>query len=91
MTSKLGIISIIAGLVLGLFALLAKFMGTAGFISTMTISNLFEGITDKILDWISNDTVYNALYSFFYEIHFAWILIGLGVLLLIIGTFIRKD
>lgn len=91
MTSKLGIFSIIAGLVLGLFALLSKFMGAAGFLSTMTISSFFQGITDKILDWISNDTVYNAFYSFFYEIHFAWVLIGLGVLLLIIGTFIRKD
>ena len=91
MTSKLGIFSIIAGLVLGLFALLAKFMGTAGFISTMTISSFFEGIADKILNWISNDTVYNVLYSFFYEIHLAGILIGLGVILLIIGTFIRKD
>ena len=90
MTSKLGIFSIIAGLVLGLFALLAKFMGTAGVMSTMSISTFFQGITDKILDWISNDTVYNALYSFFYEIHFAGILIGLGVLLLIIGTFIHK-
>jgi len=91
MTSKLGIFSIIAGLVLGLFALLAKFMGTAGVMSTMTISTFFQGITDKILDWISNDTVYNVLYSFFYEIHFSGVLIGLGVLLLIIGAFIRND
>jgi len=91
MTSKLGIFSIIAGLVLGLFALLSKFMGAATFFSTITISSFFEGITDNILDRISNDSVYNALYSFFYEIHFAWILIGLGLILLIIGSFIRKD
>jgi len=91
MTSKLGIFSIIAGLVLGLFALLSKFMGAAGFCSTMTISTFVEGITDNILDRISNDTIYNALYSLFYEIHFAGVLIGLGVILLIIGTFIRKD
>lgn len=91
MTSKLGIFSIIAGLVLGLFALISKFMGTAGFISTMTISTFFEGVVDKILNWISNDTVYNALYSFFYQIHLAGVLIGLGVILLIIGTFLRKD
>lgn len=91
MTSKLGILSIIAGLVLGLFALLSKFMGAAVFLSTMTISTFFEGITDNILDRISNDSIYNALYSFFYEIHLAWILIGLGVILLIIGTFIGKD
>lgn len=91
MTSKLGIFSIIAGLVLGLFALLAQFMGTAVFISTMTLSTFFEGITDKILNLISNDTVYNLLYSFFYEVHLAGVLIGLGVVLLIIGTIIRKD
>ncbi len=91
MTSKLGIFSIIAGLVLGLFALLAQFMGTAVFISTMTLSTFFEGITDKILNLISNDTVYNLLYSFFYEVHLAGVLIGLGVVLLIIGTVIRKD
>ncbi len=91
MTSKLGVFSIIAGLVLGLFALISKFMGTAIFLSTMTISTFFEGIIDKILDKISNDTVYNAFYSFFYEIHLAWVLIGLGVILLIIGTFIDKD
>ena len=91
MTSKLGILSIIAGLVLGLFALISKFMGAAVFLSTMTISTFFEGITDKILDRISNDTVYNALYSFFYEIHLAGVLIGLGVILLIICTFIGKD
>lgn len=91
MTSKLGIFSTIAGLVLGLFALLSKFMGASVFISTMTLSTFFEGVTDNILDRISNDTVYNAFYSFFYEIHFAGILIGLGVVLLIIGTFIRKD
>nr|WP_319491573.1 hypothetical protein [uncultured Desulfobacter sp.] len=91
MTSKLGGLSVIAGLVIGLFALLAKFMGTAGFISTMTISSFFEGITDAMLDKISNDTIYNSLYSLCYEIHFAWVLIGLGVILLTIGTFIRKD
>nr|WP_320014594.1 hypothetical protein [uncultured Desulfobacter sp.] len=91
MTSKIGIFSIIAGLVLGLFALISKFMGTAVFLSTMTISTLFEGITDKILDSISNDTVYNALYSFFYEIHLSWVLIGLGAILMIIGAFICKD
>jgi lipoprotein signal peptidase len=91
MTSKLGGLSVIAGIVLGLFALLGKFMGTAGFISTMTLSTFFEGVTGALLDKISNDTVYNALYSFFYEIHLAGVLIGLGVILLIIGTFIRKD
>ncbi|NWH04904.1 hypothetical protein [Desulfobacter latus] len=91
MTSKLGIFSIIAGLVLGLFVLISKFMGTAVFISSMTISTFFEGITDKILDNISNDTVYNALYSFFYEIHLAGVLIGLGLIMLIIGTVIGKD
>nr|WP_321399185.1 hypothetical protein [uncultured Desulfobacter sp.] len=91
MTSKLGGLSVIAGLVIGLFAMLAKFMGTAGFISTMTISSFFEGITDAMLDKISNDMIYNALYSLCYEIHFAWVLIGLGVILLTIGTFIRKD
>lgn len=91
MTSKLGLFSIIAGLVLGLFALISKFMGAAVFLSTITISIFFEGITDKILDKISNDTVYNALYSFFYEIHLAWVLIGLGVILLVIGTFIDRD
>jgi lipoprotein signal peptidase len=91
MTSKLGGLSVIAGLVLGLFALLGKFMGTAGFISTMTLSTFFVGMTGALLDKISNDTVYNALYSFFYEIHLAGVLIGLGVTLLIIGTFIRKD
>ncbi|WP_321416342.1 hypothetical protein [uncultured Desulfobacter sp.] len=91
MTSKLGIFSIIAGLVLGLFSLLANFMGTAGFISTMTISSFFEGITGALLDRISSDTVYNTLYSFFYEIHFAWILIGLGIILAVIGAVINKD
>lgn len=91
MTTKLGIFSIIGGLVLGLFSLLANFMGTAGFISTMTISSFFEGITGAILDRISSDSVYNVLYSFFYEIHLAWILIGLGVILAIIGAVINKD
>ena len=91
MTSKLGIFSIIAGLVLGLFALLSKLMGAAVFFSTMTIATFFEVITGKILDWISNDMIYNALYSFFYEIHLAGILIGLGVILLIIGTFVQKN
>ncbi|WP_020588930.1 hypothetical protein [Desulfobacter curvatus] len=91
MTSKLGIFSIIAGLVLGLFAMLAKFMGASVFLSTMTLSTFFEGVTGRILDRISNDTVYNVLYSFFYEVHLAGILIGLGVILLIVGTFIRKD
>lgn len=91
MTSKLGYLSTIAGLVLGLFALLSNFMGASGFISTMSISSFFEGITGAILDKISNDTVYNALYSFFYEIHLAWILIGLGIILVIFGAFINKD
>ena len=91
MNSKLGIFLIIAGVVLGLFALISKFMDTAVFISDMTLSTFFEGITDKILNWISNDTVYNALYSLFYEIHLAGVLIGLGIILLIIGSFIRKD
>jgi hypothetical protein len=90
MTSKLGLFSIIAGLVLGLFALISKIMGAAVFFSTMTIATFFEGITDIILDKISNDTVYNTLYSFFYEIHLTWVLIGLGVILLIIGTFIDR-
>jgi len=91
MTSKLGGFSVIAGLIVGLFAVLAKFMGTEGFIATMTISSFFQGIVDAMLDKISNDTLYNALYSLFYEIHFAWVLIGVGVILLTIGTFIRKD
>lgn len=91
MISKLGILSIIAGLVLGLFTLLSNFMGAAAFLSTMTISTFFQSITGKILDWISNDAVYNVLYSLFYEIPFAGVLTGLGVILLITGTFIRKD
>ncbi|PIE63424.1 MAG: hypothetical protein CSA25_00355 [Desulfobacter postgatei] len=91
MTQKLGFLSIIAGLVLGLFAAISKFMDAAPFIATMTISSFFEGITDKILDKISSDTIYNAFFSFFYEIHLAWILIGLGVILAIIGSFIGQD
>ena len=91
MTTRLGIFSIIAGLILGLFALISKFMGTAPFLSGMTLSTFFEGLADKILDWVSNDTVYNVLYAFFYEIHMAWVLTGLGVTLLVIGVFIRKD
>ncbi|MCG8551124.1 MAG: hypothetical protein MI799_12045 [Desulfobacterales bacterium] len=90
MTTTLGIFSIIGGLVLGLFAVLASFMDTAAFISTMTISSFFEEITGSILDGISNDTVYNAFYSFFYEIHLAWILIGLGIILTVIGAVINK-
>lgn len=91
MTSKLGIFSIIIGLVLGLFAMLSKFMGAGGILSTMTISTFFEGITNKILDLISNDTVYNGLYLFFYELHLAWILIGVGVILLLISSLINKN
>jgi len=91
MISKLGIFSIIAGLVLGLFALLSQFTGSALFLSAMTMSTLFEGITGSILDRISSDAIYNALYLLFYETHLAGILTGLGVTLLVIGTFIRKD
>ncbi|WP_321491773.1 hypothetical protein [uncultured Desulfobacter sp.] len=91
MASKLGIFSIIAGLVLGFFVLISRFMGTADFLVTMTISSFFQDTTDKVLELISNDTVYNALHSFFYEIHLSWVLVGLGVLLLMFGTFIRKD
>ena len=90
MTSKLGIFSLIAGLVLGLFALLSKFMGAAVFLSAMTISSVFEGITDTILDHISNDTIYNTLFTLFYEIHLAWVLAGLGVIVLMIGTFMHR-
>ena len=91
MASKLGIFSIIAGLVLGLFALLSNFMGAATFLSNMYISTFFEGMTDTILDRISNDTIYNIFYTFFYEIHIAGIMVSLGLILLIIGSFMRDN
>ncbi len=91
MTTKLGIASVLAGVVLGFFAFLANFMGAATVLVGMTLSTFFEGVAQKVLGWVENDTVYNILYAFFYEWHLAWVLMGFGVVLLIIGMFIRKD
>ena len=91
MTSKLGIFSIIAGVVLGLFAFLAKFMQTATFLVDMTLSTFIQAPADKIMDLVSNDFIYNCLYAFFYEWHLAVVLIGFGVILLIVGTIMGKN
>ncbi|MCP3874333.1 MAG: hypothetical protein GY699_14415 [Desulfobacteraceae bacterium] len=90
MITKLGICSVIAGLFVGLFAGISSFMADKTFWVDLTISKIIgEDNAESIIMSIDSVAVQNFLDSFIYELPFFLFLIGLGVVSLVIGMFVK--
>ncbi|MCG8683822.1 MAG: hypothetical protein MI892_03035 [Desulfobacterales bacterium] len=90
MFSKLGIFSLISGFVVGLFSILSQFMGSDNIFVDLTLSSFSEANAEAIVDAISVEFISSALYTLFFDIPLAGILIGAGVMFLVIALFVKE-
>ena len=90
MFSKIGIFSLIAGLVVGLFSILSTFMSTDNIFVGLTLSSLSEDLAEKIVDAVPVAFLNSALSTLFYDLPLAVVLVGAGVILLVISLFAKE-
>lgn len=90
MFAKLGIVSIGAGFIAWLFGGISGLMGSNNIFVDMTLSTLSERIAESIVYAFSNETIQDALYILFFEIHLGGIFVGLGLILFIISLFAKE-
>lgn len=91
MMTKLGIYSLLAGLFLGLFSGISMFMGTHNFWVDLTISKLIgEDRSETIAGMMDAPAVHDVLSSLVYDLPFFCVMLGLGVIFLIIGAFVKN-
>ncbi len=90
MFSKLGIFSLLIGFFVGVFSMISKFMSADNIWAGITISSLFEDLSESIVDGVSNVTASNALYTLLYEVPLGGVFIGLGIIFFIIALFMKE-
>ncbi|MCP3940979.1 MAG: hypothetical protein GY710_05795 [Desulfobacteraceae bacterium] len=90
MVTKLGICSILIGFFVGIFSGISNFMKIDNFWVGLTISKFTGEYSDTIVKSIPVEFVENGLHSLIYDIPLAVVAVGLGVLLLIIGIFLKQ-
>ncbi len=91
MITKIGIGSVVGGFLLALFNGISGFMGIQNFWVGLTISKFIgEDRSESIILLTEIEKLQNLLDTFFYELPLFGILIGFGVLLLIVGLFVKE-
>ena len=90
MISKLGIYSLLAGLFMGLFTGISSFMAADNIWVGLTLFKLLgEEKTEGIITFFDSAFIQNALDPIFYDIPLFLLVIGLSVVLLVIGMFVK--
>ena len=90
MWSKLGIFSILAGFIIGVFSGISKFMGADNFWVNFTLSKILGNFSETIVNAIPVQAVQDALQYVVYELHFGWFLAGLSVVFFLISLFAKE-
>ncbi|WP_299980816.1 hypothetical protein [Desulfobacula sp.] len=90
MITRLGIYSLLAGLFVGLFTGISKFMEIKNFWVDLTISKMIgEDKSEAIIGLIDVVFVQNSLDYLIYELPFFCFLLGIGLIFLIISLFLK--
>ena len=79
MFTKFGILSILAGVFIGIFSTISGFMQADNIWVGLTLSKLNEDMAERIVDAVSVEFIQNALYTLFYDLPLAGVVVGLGV------------
>ena len=91
MLTKVGIGSLIAGIFLGLFSGISTIMGKSNMWVDMTLSKIIsEEKTESIITWFDTVAIQDGLDFFFYEIPVFGLCLILGVILTVIGMFVKS-
>ncbi len=91
MISKLGIYTLLAGLFVGLYAGISKFMSADNIWVGLTLGRLLgEEKTESIITFFDSTAIQNALDTFFYNIPLFVLMLGLAVILLVISLFVKE-
>ena len=90
MFTKLGIYFIIGGLFFVVFSGISIFMKADNFWVGLTLSKFTGEYSDTIVELIPVGFIQDGLYYLVYELPFAGVMVGLGVILLIIGAIVKE-
>jgi len=91
MITKLGIYSLLIGLFVGIFSGISSFMETKNFWVDLTISKMIgEDSSEAIIGLIDVAIVKNSLDFLIYDLPFFCFLLGVGIIFLIIGLFVKS-
>ncbi len=90
MITRVGICTLLSGLLVGLFSGISKFMGASNFWVDLTISKIIdEDSSEAIIMFMDIVSVQNLLDFIIYDLPFFAFLIVVGVILLIISLFVK--
>ncbi len=90
MLTKIGLGSLVGGLLLALFGGISGFMGAQNFWVDLTLSKLIgEDRSESIVLLTDIEKLQNFSDYFMYELPFYGVLIGLGIVLLIVSLFVN--
>ena len=91
MMTKLGIFSLLAGLFIGIFSTISKFMEAQNFWVDLTILKMIgEDNSEAVITLIDSDFIQNSLDFLIYDLPFFCFLFGLGIVFLIISLFVKN-
>ncbi|WP_300462361.1 hypothetical protein [Desulfobacula sp.] len=91
MITRLGVCSLLAGFFVGVFTGISQFMAAQNFWVDLTISKMIgEDTAESIIGGVNIAIVQDSLDFLIYETPFFCFLLGLGVLLLTIGLFLKN-
>jgi len=88
MITKLGILTLLAGICVALFSGISLFLTTTTFWVDLTISKIIGQENSEIVVLLTDIAVVQNLFDFIiYDLPFCFFLIGIGIILLIISLF----
>lgn len=90
MLTKIGISTLLAGLFVGIFTGISRFMAAKTIWVDLTLFKLVgEKKTESIITWFDTLWIQESLDTLFYDIPFFGLLISIGVILLVLSLFIK--
>ena len=90
MITRVGICTLLAGLFVGLFSGISKFMEATNFWVDLTISKMIgDNSCETIILFMDAAIIQKSLDFLIYDLPFFVFLIGVGVILLIISLFVK--
>ena len=91
MTSKLGILSLLAGFFMGVFSGISKFMEARNFWVDLTVSKMIgENNSDAVMGLTDVEGLKSLFNLLLYDLPFFVVLLLLGAVLLIISLFLKN-
>ncbi len=91
MLTKIGILGVLAGFIVGVFSGISKFMESKNFWVDITLSKVIgETATQKITGITEAGIFHDALHYLLLDLSFSFFLAGLGLILLVISLFFKN-